>query len=169
MSNRDPQSNRRSLKETSRTLWTRLHICTLGLIGLLLVGNIASFLRPFESYQTPTKNSDAPSVPIKIAEVRSGVREPAEALADTPDSGPTPYSSKEAKLLEVHVGCSLALEVKAEKDVRQIRLEFASCNNSVTAVRNTTNGFEATLFQTAPDAERLPATKDPIATSTDYI
>lgn len=154
---------RRSVLVRGR-IWRSFHSWTFVAITILLAGNVATALRPFESPRgTYNRVSRPPLITISSAANTSkeDLRMPA---------GNKIQSENSDYLVDVQLDCANSKSLLVAPNVRQLRLRIADCRadkleHESFYIRNETNGFEATIFK-MPDA-RKPSSADLI--STDYI
>lgn len=73
----------------------------------------------------------------------------ASAGGRTPASAASVEALAHLSLIEATVGCEVAATLRIPSSIRQLRLQIQTCIDSappIQAVRNDSNGFEATLF-----------------------
>jgi hypothetical protein len=137
------------------------HIGTVATLALLTIANVVTWLRPFST--SGGEPSAGSSRGIRIATASDSNRSPAAIATDTPENSKNPLKTAQ-------VGCEPKVRLRVVETVHQLRLQFDSCNDVVTSVMNSTNGFEATVFGTAKSraeqAERADAVEPAAGTFT---
>lgn len=131
-----------------KKLWLEFHLWTVGLLVLLTIANVASALRPFSpSLKALTGDSGT----IELVQARAAT-ERTPASIDANESNPLKIDLKLTQ-----IGCEPNLRLRVADGVHQVRIRFEPCAmdkvDTVTKVVNVTNGFEATVFNSAIKAE----------------
>ncbi len=128
-----------------KRLWLQFHLWTIGLVALLTVINVATVLRPYSKAQTAV----SPALFIGNNTLRISGRSP----ASNSDAEAIAADSRLA-LKTARIGCEPATRLRIVSAVRQLRLQFEPCSvkDTVSGVQNKTNGFDATVFNSAVSA-----------------
>lgn len=143
-----------------RKLWLQFHLWTIALVGVITVANVVSFLRPFAHAGNAAVNSGLIlSSGTAGALLNLGQRSPASSDGTAKDS----HTDARFALKTARIGCEAVMRLSVVSAVRQVRLQFASCdeNDSIVGIKNKTNEFEATIFSSAkntPAAEMFAGT-----------
>lgn len=111
-------------------------------VVLLSIANVVSFLRPFATSTRASQEGET----LRLSENTS-----AEASRGPASSNVEPgHRDSRFTLKQAQVGCEPVLRLKITSEIRQLRLQFDHCPGllagDVTAIKNKTNGFEATVF-----------------------
>ncbi len=128
-----------------KRLWLQFHLWTFGLVALLTVINVATVLRPYSNAQS------AVSPALFIGNNNLGIS--GRSPASNADSESIAADSRLA-LKTARIGCEPATRLRIVSAVRQLRLQFEPClgKDTINGVQNKTNGFEATVFNSAANA-----------------
>ena len=118
--------------------WLQFHLWTVALLAVLTVANVFSALRPFSSSSALDRSSTGG---MRLSQLNS--------KADRSPASTTELEVGQTLKL-AQLPCESVLRLKVTEHVKNLRLQFDSCVDDVIGIRNTTNGFEGTVFGNSP-------------------
>lgn len=128
-----------------RKFWLQFHLWTVALLAVLTIANVASALRPFSPRSASHDRQSSAPLRLVNSENKSA-RQPASDSNQSTGQSSGPTSNQTLKLAQLP--CEPQLRLVVTEHVKNLRLQFDICakTDDVVSIRNTTNGFEGTVF-----------------------